>query len=279
MTLRRFHSHPIENGSSNRQTGKGRQGFTLVELLVVIGIIAVLIGIILPALRRAREAGNQVKCLSNMRQLATATIAYATDNRGIMPGHGGSAPNFHVPADKSKGAWDWVAWMYKNNPAAGTYPGMKPTDSVLAKYLNAKSDETIRQIYRCPSDPIQGRKFPQGSAQDLYEYSYSINRWAASTKAGQTRVITKLRPAAERILYICEDEITIDDGVFNPNPANWGVGNINAIASRHESRFKPQSVDARGNVSFVDGHGEFMSRKDALRQKYTGNPTPDPPGY
>jgi prepilin-type N-terminal cleavage/methylation domain-containing protein len=62
-----------------------RRGFTLVELLVVIGIIAVLISILLPTLGRARTQATRTQCLSNMRQLATYLHMYASDNRGAIP--------------------------------------------------------------------------------------------------------------------------------------------------------------------------------------------------
>ena len=66
------------------------RGFTLVELLVVIGIIAVLIGILLPTLSRAREAGNRAACLSNMRQIYTFLKMYENANKGASPlGYGG----------------------------------------------------------------------------------------------------------------------------------------------------------------------------------------------
>jgi len=61
------------------------RGFTLIELLVVIGIISLMISILLPALNKARAAASNVSCMSNMRQLGTAVLGYATDNRGKLP--------------------------------------------------------------------------------------------------------------------------------------------------------------------------------------------------
>ena len=71
--------------ATRRQSGRGPAGFTLVELLVVIGIVAVLIGILLPTLSRARENANRIACGSNMRQWFYACMMYHQDNK-TLPG-------------------------------------------------------------------------------------------------------------------------------------------------------------------------------------------------
>ncbi len=70
-----------ETGRTSR-----RAAFTLVELLVVIGIIAVLIGILLPALSRARDTARRTTCLANQRQILTAILMYVNDSKGVLPG-------------------------------------------------------------------------------------------------------------------------------------------------------------------------------------------------
>jgi prepilin-type N-terminal cleavage/methylation domain-containing protein/prepilin-type processing-associated H-X9-DG protein len=122
----------------------GPRAFTLVELLVVIGIIAILVGILLPTLGRARASARSVQCMSNLRQLGQAVHMYVNANKQSLPwGEYQSTP--------SNGMYNTRWYMLLQNTLAGKY-GLSWNDAWSTNAALA----SIRALFQCPDAPAAG---------------------------------------------------------------------------------------------------------------------------
>jgi prepilin-type N-terminal cleavage/methylation domain-containing protein/prepilin-type processing-associated H-X9-DG protein len=139
-------------------------GFTLVELLVVIGIIAVLIGVLLPALNKARKTSQQAQCASNMRQITAAMLLYINDNRGVFP-PAMISDNYHATTDPTNpylDGWFWAGELVNQHYIAG--PNVLATASNPGttgnKATNIDFTKAADSVFFCPSAFRPDEKLP-----------------------------------------------------------------------------------------------------------------------
>ncbi|MBI1178776.1 prepilin-type N-terminal cleavage/methylation domain-containing protein [bacterium] len=233
-----------------------QRGFTLIELLVVIAIIGVLAALILPALARAKEQGNKIQCINNLKQLQLAWQLYADDHDGWLPRN-----NFTQSAGREWYAPSWTAgWMdYTANNTDNTNSWLmlhNPYGSI-GQYTQNPG------IYKCPSDKswaLEGgqrfnrvRSYSMNSLMGSYQYEYG-NRLAPAY------VYWKLSdlgnpPISKHFVFIDEHEDSINDGFFFISMGSYGptAAWLDLPASRHNNG---------ASLSFADGHVETKKWQD-----------------
>jgi prepilin-type N-terminal cleavage/methylation domain-containing protein len=136
-----------------------RRGFTLIELLVVVAIIALLVGILLPALQSARDSARSVICVSNLRTLAITIQQYADEHQGNLPKSSHSAGFNALP---------WAATLYE--PLTG-----RPFEGASYSWDDAGWWNATNTHYRCPHDRRESPIAQPGLPFSLPALSYGFN--------------------------------------------------------------------------------------------------------
>lgn len=255
-------------------------GFTLIELLVVIAIIALLLAIFVPVIRTARERGQRVVCLSNLRQLTTAWIAYADDHDAQLV-WGGQADYFG--SDKTlqgfgKGRWGWIgsAFFYPESRAA---LAENPNKGALWPYLRDID------VYRCPRRwvgygatyatvvaangvPVEGTFLIESNVNST-EYVV-FGRRVGGTVLHLSRLTDITRPGPSARAVFMDQGTTPDTSDFY----------VHYLYGRWSQHLAPPIHHAEGlTLSMADGHAEYWKWKG--HETVAGlprNPFPGPAG-
>ncbi len=240
----------------------GSLGFTLIELLVVIAIIAILAGMLLPALSKAKSKAQGILCMNNTKQLMLAWYMYNTDNddKIVQSYHGSQAQSGAAANDPTKAPWV-VGWLDWTTSSDNTNTLFLTTEkySKLAKYFG-----NSKNILKCPADhymsKVQSAKGWPGRARSL-SGNIGVGEGNAERDSGPWDPIYKhikttadfLFPGpGETWVYLDEHPDSINDaGFFNPHQTSW----LDQPANYH---------NAAAGFAFADGHSEIHKWKGSL---------------
>ena len=262
------------------------KAFTLIELLVVISIIAVLIGILLPALGGARAAARDSQSLSNVRQIGSIAMEnYLVDRKGLYPWHSSTISSGNRPHG-SKPRWPDYIFSNIENTEVFKNPHLNLGDSVLAKpFWHLASTVEAHQAAENPGVNYNGTALPAAGLEYYggYGYNYQYLGNARSSVEFRRQAATILNTSSTVVVgdtfgVLNADEEPID-GQYSLDPpltSARGSGKSSGYYGTSGENGGRAMPGARGSDTgefvFADGHGESMKPDQLDDFDNDGNP-------
>jgi len=221
------------------------RGFTLVELLVVIGIITILIAILLPVLARVNEEAKTTQCKSNLRQMITAFNAYTSENKGTM------VVNSVIYPPPVPGTYYWFGWA--NSGSLDTSLGL------LTAYLGA----SIGTGLQCPDFPYDGPNYV--AKFSTHAVDYGLNKYLSPLRGSFPASYKSSQVLHSATTVVFADGVQMDGEV---SLLGFSEPFFLDIEQQKESYLYGGFVQWRhrqtANVAYLDGHVDAVNQKDGF---------------
>jgi prepilin-type N-terminal cleavage/methylation domain-containing protein len=245
----------------------GEKGFTLTELLVVIGIVSLLALMLLPALASSKGDGRVLRCMNNQKQLTQAWLLYTTDVSDRLPPNSGGAPPI---SSWASGVMDWTSSTDNTNSAL-----LESYSSVISSYVKAAA------LFKCPADTYQSAANPGPRVRSIsmngalnangtgptVQGTYPGGRTfygsgPLGTGTAAKKMVDLAKPGPAQVFVLLDEHPdSIDDSAFMLDPGYSPGGET--------WRSLPGSFhDGSGSLSFADGHFELHKWTGGLKTLY-----------
>jgi prepilin-type N-terminal cleavage/methylation domain-containing protein/prepilin-type processing-associated H-X9-DG protein len=250
--------HLSVSGSAARRrrlTSGSRRAFTLVELLVVIGIIALLISILLPSLSNARKQANTVKCASNMKQLGMFAHMYANDNRNFIPRDYHRTQKGHVFFAEAFGKYALEDFQRPDV----TLPGDQRDKLMQTEFRRIG-------VYQCPS-------FPRSEEVLCYiANAFQISTRVIGTGDAEPAInLSQVKTPAE-LVYLTEAHAN-QPGSTTPNYEQYDVWQPDQLSANGGKRMiDDDRHKMKANILYLDGHVDALPWKEMDEFKFKPRP-------